>query len=112
MLSRSDSKRQRNLMIHDQRPLPVYFYQVMMMRILLALIYVQNSITMPYLAVIKLMRVIKWPRSDLDSSCVNKNVRGNKGFYSIASVLAGRAPGCYLDTLTLNNPSLGHPYFV
>ena len=28
MLSRSDSERQRNLMIHDQRPLPVYFSQV------------------------------------------------------------------------------------
>ena len=25
MLSRSDSERQQNLMIHDQRPLPVYF---------------------------------------------------------------------------------------
>ena len=37
---------------------------------------------MPHLAVIKLMRVIKWPRSDLDGSCVNKNVHGNKGFYS------------------------------
>ena len=28
ILSRSDSERQRNLMIHDQRPLPVYFSQV------------------------------------------------------------------------------------
>ena len=28
MLSRSDSERQRNWMIHDQRPLPVYFSQV------------------------------------------------------------------------------------
>ena len=27
ILSRSDSERQRNLMIHDQRPLPVYFSQ-------------------------------------------------------------------------------------
>ena len=54
------------------------------MRILLALIYVQNSITMPHLAVIQLMRVIKWPRSDLDGSCMNKNVCGNKAFYSIS----------------------------
>ena len=54
----------------------------MIIGILLALIYVQNSITMPHLAVIQLMRVIKWPRSDYDSSCVNKNVRVNKGFYS------------------------------
>ena len=38
---------------------------------------------MPHLAVMQLMRVIKWPRSDSDGSCVNKNVRGNKGFYSI-----------------------------
>ena len=52
------------------------------MPILLALIYVQNSITMPHLAVIQLMRVIKWPRSDSDGSCVKKNVRGDKGFYS------------------------------
>ena len=29
------------------------------------------------------MRVIKWPQSHSDGSCVNKNVRGNKGFYSI-----------------------------
>ena len=28
MLSRSDSERQRNLMIHDQCPLPVYFSQM------------------------------------------------------------------------------------
>ena len=28
ILSRSDSERQRNLMIHDQRPLPVYFSQI------------------------------------------------------------------------------------
>ena len=54
----------------------------MITRILLALIYVQNRITIPHLAVIQLMRVIKWPRSDLNGSCVNKNVRGNKGFYS------------------------------
>ena len=51
--------------------------------ILLALIYVQNSITMPHLVVIRLMRVIKWPRSDSDVSCVNKKGRGYKGFYSI-----------------------------
>ena len=38
---------------------------------------------MPHLAVIQLMRVIKWPRSDSDGSCVKINVRGNKGFYSI-----------------------------
>ena len=38
---------------------------------------------MPNLAVIQLIRVIKWPRSDSDGSCVNKNVRSNKGFYSI-----------------------------
>ena len=55
----------------------------MITRILVALIYVQTSITMPNLAVIQLMRVIKWPRSDSDGSCVNINVRGNKGFYSI-----------------------------
>ena len=54
-----------------------------MARILLALINVQNSITMPHLAVIQLMRGIKWPRSDSGGSCVNKKVRGNKGFYSI-----------------------------
>ena len=28
------------------------------------------------------MHVIKWPRTDSDGSCVNKNVCGNKGFYS------------------------------
>ena len=55
----------------------------MITRILLALIYVQNSITMPHLAVIQLMHVIKWPRSDSDGSCVNKMGRGYKGFYSI-----------------------------
>ena len=55
---------------------------VMITRILLALIYVQNSITMPHLVVIRLMRVIKWPRSDSDGSCVNKKGRGYKGFYS------------------------------
>ena len=55
----------------------------MLTRILLALIYVQNSITMPHLAVIQLMRVFKWPRSDSDASCVNKKGRGYKGFYSI-----------------------------
>ena len=33
--------------------------------------------------VIQFMRVIKWPLSDSDGSCVNKNVRGNKGCYSI-----------------------------
>ena len=49
---------------------------------LMALIYVQNSITMPHLVVIQLMRVIKWQRSDSDGRCVNTNVRGNKGFYS------------------------------
>ena len=54
----------------------------MITRILLALIYVQNSITMPHLAVIQLMRVIKRPRSDSDGSCVNKKGRGYKGFYS------------------------------
>ena len=54
------------------------------MRILLALIYIQNSIKMPHLAVIQLMRVIKWPQSDSYGSCVNKNVRGNKGFYSMS----------------------------
>ena len=29
------------------------------------------------------MRVIIWPRSDSDGSCVNKKGRGYKGFYSI-----------------------------
>ena len=53
---------------------------VMITRILLAPMYVQNSITMPNLAVIQLMRVI----SDPIGSCVNKNVRGNKRFYSMA----------------------------
>ena len=41
---------------------------------------------MPHLAVIQLMRVIKWLQSDSDDSCVNKNVRGNKGFYSIVTL--------------------------
>ena len=41
---------------------------------------------MPHLAVIQLMRVIKWPRSDSDGSCVNKKGRGYKGFYSIKNV--------------------------
>ena len=56
--------------------------QLMITRILLALIYVQNSITMPHLVVIQLMRVIKWPRSHSHGSCVNKKGRGFKGFYS------------------------------
>ena len=50
--------------------------------VLLALIYIQNSITMTHLAVLQMMLVIKWPQTDSDGSCVNKNVRGNKGFYS------------------------------
>ena len=54
----------------------------MITRILLALIYVQNSLPMPHLAVIELIRVIIWPRSDSDGSCVDKNVRDDKGFYS------------------------------
>ena len=58
----------------------------MITHISLALIYVQNSITMPHIAVRQLMRVIKWPRSDSDGNCVNKNVHGNKGFYSIAEL--------------------------
>ena len=37
MLSRSDSERQRNLMIHDQYPLPVYFSQI-----IYVYMYVQN----------------------------------------------------------------------
>ena len=37
---------------------------------------------MPQLVVIQLIRVIKWPRSDSDGSCVNKKGRGYKGFYS------------------------------
>ena len=37
---------------------------------------------MPHLGVIQLMRVIKWLRSDLDGSCMNKNVHGNKWFFS------------------------------
>ena len=32
------------------------------------------------------MRVIKWPRSDSDGSCVNKKGRGYKGFYSTSSL--------------------------
>ena len=39
---------------------------------------------MPHLAVIQLMRVIKWSRSDSYGSCVNENVLGDKGFYSTA----------------------------
>ena len=69
------------------------------MCILLALIYIQNSITMPHLAVIQLMRVIKWLRSDSDGKCVNKNVRGNKGFYSIRS------------QANFNTTSFSTPYF-
>ena len=57
----------------------------MITRILLALIYVQNSITMPHLVVIQLMRVIKWPRSHSHGNCVNKKGRGYKGFYSSIS---------------------------
>ena len=30
----------------------------------------------PDMAMIQLMRVIKWPQSDSDGSCVNKNVCG------------------------------------
>ena len=41
-----------------------------------------NCITMPHIAVIQLMRVIKWLQSDSDGSSVNTNVCGNKGFYS------------------------------
>ena len=63
-----------------------HFALVMITRISLALIYVQDSITMPNLAVIQLMRVIKWPRSDSDGSYVKINVRGNKGFYSADSI--------------------------
>ena len=48
---------------------------VMMTRILLALIYVQNIIIIPHLAVTQLMRVIEWPLSDSYGSCVNKNAR-------------------------------------
>ena len=59
----------------------------MITRILLALIYVQNSITMPHLVVIQLMRVIKWPRSDSDGSCVNLKGSGYKGFYSIYLII-------------------------
>ena len=55
----------------------------MITRILQALIYVQNSITMPHLVMIQLMRVIKWPRSHSHGICVNKKGRGYKGFYSI-----------------------------
>ena len=47
----------------------------MMTRILLALIYVQNIIIIPHLAVTQLMRVIEWPLSDSYGSCVNKNAR-------------------------------------
>ena len=64
-----------------------HFALVMITHILLALIYFQDSITMPNLAVIQLMRVIKWPRSDYDGSYVKINVRGNKGFYSKLYVL-------------------------
>ena len=42
-----------------------------------------NSMTMPNLAVVQLMRVIIWPRSDSDGSYVKINVRGKKGFYSM-----------------------------
>ena len=40
MLSRSDSERQRNLMIHDQCPLPVYFSQVLLKHLLVLLTHV------------------------------------------------------------------------
>ena len=53
----------------------------------MALIYVQNSITMPHLVVIQLMRVIKWPRSHSHGNCVNKNGRGYKGFYSTILII-------------------------
>ena len=49
----------------------------------------QNSITMSHLAVIQLMHVIKWPQSDSDRSCMNENVRGNKGFYGILKKIPG-----------------------
>ena len=51
---------------------------------------------MPHLAVIQLMRVIKWLRSDSDGSCVKINMRGNKGFYSILLIL------CTIFTLKQN----------
>ena len=50
---------------------------------------VQNSITMPHLVVIQLMRVIKWPRSHSHGNCVNKKGRGYTGFYSIQRRLLG-----------------------
>ena len=37
---------------------------------------------MPYLVVIQLMRVNKWPQSHSHGSCVNKKGRVYKGFYS------------------------------
>ena len=78
----------------------------MITRILLALIYVQNSITMPHLAVIQLMRVIKWPRSDSDGSCVNKKGRGYKGFYSILpnDAQSGQKQPDNFDKILQHNP--------
>ena len=55
----------------------------MITRILLVLIYFRSSIPMPHLGVMRWMCVIKCLQSDSDSSCVNENVRGNKGFYII-----------------------------
>ena len=57
------------------------------MHILQALIYFQSSIPMPHLGVMHWMCVIKCPQSDSDGSCVNKNVRGNKGVYSTGTIL-------------------------
>ena len=62
----------------------------MITHLLLVLIYIQNSITMPHLAVIQFMHVIKWPQSHSDGSCENKNVHGNNGFYSTEN-------SCFLD---------------
>ena len=57
-----------------------------------ALICVQNSITMPHLVLIQLMRVIKWLGSDADGSCVNKMCVVIKGF-TVFSVSISAYPG-------------------
>ena len=57
-----------------------------------------NSITMPHLSVIQLMRVFKWPRSDSDGSCVNKNMRGNKGFLQFTCTCKNAYTHAYVYT--------------
>ena len=53
ILSRSDSERQRNLMIHDQRPLPVYFSQILYTALIWSAKYFVYSPTGGYLCYFK-----------------------------------------------------------